>query len=109
MPISFKREKAKEFTYFVNDVPCKKAEYDAKLNDILDLETWIMISNINSFNRLKMQDRRATLQKIASTEKEIDLLLKDFETIREAKGTRKICIGSSKERSRLKRTSRKMR
>lgn len=97
MPISFKREKAKEFTYFVNDVPCKKAEYDAKLNDILDLETWLMISNINSFNRLKMQDRRATLQKIASTENEIDLLLKDFETIREAKAQGKSVLELKRE------------
>lgn len=50
---------------FFNDIPLNKTEFAAKLNGICDLEKWILLSNINTFMTLKMENRRKMLMEIA--------------------------------------------
>lgn len=52
-----------ETKYIINDVPMPMKDFNQKLSDIIDLDTWIMLSDINSFFRLKTEDRRKVLVK----------------------------------------------
>lgn len=49
---------------FYNEVPCSKAEYEAKLNAIFEVDSWLMLSNIRTFMQQKMEDRRRILASI---------------------------------------------
>ena len=70
-------------TYYYNDVPCKKSEYEAKLNEICPLDTWMMMSNINSFFKLNVQLRRQTLQSLAGDISDIEIA-EDYPNVKEA-------------------------
>lgn len=50
---------------FFNEIPLSKAEFNAKLNGICDLNKWILLSNINAFMALKTEDRRKMLMDMA--------------------------------------------
>lgn len=50
-----------ETKYIINDIPMPMKDFNQKLSDIIDLNTWLMLSDINSFFRLKTEDRRKVL------------------------------------------------
>jgi DNA repair protein SbcC/Rad50 len=55
-----------ETSFFWNDVPLKKNEYQAKINDLLNETTFKMITNPLYFNQaMKWQDRRGILIQMA--------------------------------------------
>jgi exonuclease SbcC len=69
----------KEFTghetsYFWNDVPLKKEEYQQKIADLLNEKVFKLITNTTYFNSLKWQDRRAVLLDIAGKISNTDIL-----------------------------------
>lgn len=54
-----------EVQRFINDVPLSMKEFNAKLQEIADLKQWLMLSSIESFMSLKMDERRKILMSIA--------------------------------------------
>lgn len=52
-----------ETKYIINEIPMPMKDFNQKLSDIIDLNTWLMLSDINSFFRLKTEDRRKVLVK----------------------------------------------
>lgn len=52
-----------ETKYIINDVSMPMKDFNQKLSGIIDLDTWLMLSDINSFFRLKTEDRRKVLVK----------------------------------------------
>lgn len=82
----------KDFTghttdYFIDDVPVKKKEYEAKVNAIIQEELFKLLTNPNYFNeQLKWQDRRKTLLEIVGDITDQDVInanpqLKELPTI----------------------------
>lgn len=64
-----------ETSYFWNDVPMKKNEYQAKVAELINETTFKMLSNPLYFNQqLKWQDRRAMLLQIAGDISDADIL-----------------------------------
>ena len=48
--------------YYINDVPVKKSEYDAKINDLIDEERFKLLTNSAYFNeQLHWEDRKTIL------------------------------------------------
>lgn len=82
----------KEFTghttdYFIDEVPVKKKEYEAKVNEIIQEELFKLLTNPSYFNeQLKWQDRRKTLLEIVGDITDQDVInanpkLKELPTI----------------------------
>lgn len=69
--------------YFYNNVPVLKKEYDQKLNDICDINIWAMCSDINSFFRLKVDERRKVIIGLAGNISDVDLA-NDFPLVKKA-------------------------
>lgn len=70
-------------TYSINDVPLLKKEFDQKLNDICTLDTWAMCSDINSFFRLKVDERRKVIIGLAGNISDIEIA-NDFPAVKKA-------------------------
>lgn len=51
---------------FINDVPYGVREFKQKLSDICPVDDWYMMSSIQVFMGLKVEERRARLQKMAT-------------------------------------------
>lgn len=61
-----------EFTF--NDVPCLKKEYDQKISNIIDEETFRMITDVYYFNNMPWKEKRDLLVSMAggeSSDKEV--------------------------------------
>ena len=69
--------------YSINNVPLLKKEFDQKLNDICNLDTWAMCSDINSFFRLKVDERRKVIIGLAGNISDVDLA-KDYPLVEKA-------------------------
>lgn len=69
--------------YSINNVPLLKKEYDQKLNDICNLDTWSMCSDINSFFRLKVDERRKVIIGLAGNISDVELA-KDYPLVEKA-------------------------
>ena len=69
--------------YSINNVPLLKKEFDQKLNDICNLDTWAMCSDINSFFRLKVDERRKVIIGLAGNISDIELS-NDFPLVKKA-------------------------
>ncbi|MDD2191858.1 MAG: hypothetical protein PHO12_04895 [Bacteroidales bacterium] len=69
--------------YSINNVPLLKKEFDQKLNDICNLDTWAMCSDINSFFRLKVDERRKVIIGLAGNVSDIELS-KDYPLVKKA-------------------------
>lgn len=69
--------------YSINNVPLLKKEFDQKLNDICNLDTWSMCSDINSFFRLKVDERRKVIIGLAGNISDVDLA-KDYSLVEKA-------------------------
>lgn len=59
---------------FFNEIPLSNAEFNAKLNTICDLDKWVLLSNINTFMSLKVEDRRKMLMDMAGEVNEEELM-----------------------------------
>lgn len=56
----------KEFTghtthYFIDEVPCKKKEFDSNVNEIIDAKVFKLVTDPFAFNNLKWEDMRKIL------------------------------------------------
>jgi chromosome segregation ATPase len=65
-----KGQPLKEFTgnttdFYFNDVPCKEAEYNSKVNDIIPLDLIRLLTNSTHFTSLPWQNQRQELLRIA--------------------------------------------
>lgn len=69
--------------YSINNVPLLKKEFDQKLNNICNLDTWAMCSDINSFFRLKVDERRKVIIGLAGNVSDLDLA-KDYPLVEKA-------------------------
>lgn len=58
---------------FINEVPFSLAEFNAKLNSICEIEKWLLLTDINHFMSLKMEERRKLLIGIAGDINEMEL------------------------------------
>lgn len=73
--------------YYIDEVPVKKKEYEAKVNEIMQEELFKLLTNPSYFNeQLKWQDRRKTLLEIVGDITDQDVInanpsLKDLPTI----------------------------
>jgi exonuclease SbcC len=52
-------------SFFWNDVPMKESEYQAKVRGLIEEGLFRLLTNVNHFNSLKWQDRRAVLIPLA--------------------------------------------
>lgn len=77
-----------EVQRYWNGVPIAKTKYLAKLSELVPIDTWQMLSNINTFMGLKMEDRRRYLIECAGGIDENELM-KGFPAIMEAVSKRK--------------------
>lgn len=73
---------------FWNDVPVSKAEYNRKLESLVPVEQWQLLSNNFAFMSYKMEDRRRMLLSIAGEIDETKLMAK-FPAIQKAVKERK--------------------
>lgn len=71
------------YIYLINGVPMNKTEYQKKLNEICEVGLWLMLSDLNSFFRLKTDDRRKTIISLAQEVSEIEIA-KKFPKVLEA-------------------------
>lgn len=62
-----KKDGGTESKYLVNDVPMTQTQSNAKLSELLDIDKWFMISNINIIPNMDQKACRAALQSIAPT------------------------------------------
>lgn len=62
--------------YSINGVPMNKTEYNKKLNEICEVGLWLMLSDLNSFFRLKTDDRRKTIISLAQEVSEMEIAKK---------------------------------
>lgn len=73
--------------YYIDEVPVKKKEYEAKVNEIMQEELFKLLTNPSYFNeQLKWQDRRKTLLEIVGDITDQDVInanpeLKELPTI----------------------------
>lgn len=67
-------------SYFVNDVPCKLAEYNAKLLEIGKIEDLKLLTSLTSFFMLDTKSARKKLQDMAGDVLDIDVA-KDFPAV----------------------------
>lgn len=95
-----------ETDYFIDGVPSKKGEYQAKVDSIVKEEVFKLLTSPTFFNEnLKWQDRRATLLEVCGDVEEEDVLafnsaLKDLPTIlkgRTIEDHRKVIAGRRAE------------
>lgn len=63
-----------EKTHFWNDVPLSETEYKNKIDEILDEKVFKLITNVNHFNRIPWQERRAALFALAGTVENSDVI-----------------------------------
>jgi len=61
-------------SYFWNDVPMSKADYEAKINYHIDSSIFKLVTNTSYFNSLNWQDRRGILIKISGEISNEDVL-----------------------------------
>ena len=73
---------------FYNDIPLSVAEFNAKLQTIADIDKWLLLSNINTFMGLKMEERRKLLMEAAGDINE-ELLMEPFPALLKAKNVEK--------------------
>lgn len=77
--------------YYIDEVPVKKKEYEAKVNEIIQEETFKLLTNPSYFNeQLKWQERRKELLKIVGDITDQDVInvnpkLKELPTILQSK------------------------
>ncbi|OFY43964.1 MAG: hypothetical protein A2X18_07490 [Bacteroidetes bacterium GWF2_40_14] len=57
--------------YYYNDVPCMQTEFQAKLNSIVSLSDFKLVSSVTAFNKLNTEQKRAVLIDISGI-KDID-------------------------------------
>lgn len=69
--------------YSINGVPMNKTEYQKKLNEICEVGLWLMLSDLNSFFRLKTDDRRKTIISLAQEVSEMEIA-KNYPKVLEA-------------------------
>lgn len=80
--------KGTEQQRFWNDVPLTQKEFDAKLAGICDIEKWLLLSDINKFMSIKVDERRKLLLSIAGDVDE-STLLKPYPELLEAVASKK--------------------
>ena len=68
---------------FYNDVPCSVKEFEGKLNDIFNIDSWLMLSNIKTFMQQKMEERRRILASITG-EIDTEALVAEFPLVKDA-------------------------
>lgn len=68
---------------YYNEVPCSVADFNAKLNSICNIDTWILLSNVRQFMSLKMDDRRKLLLSLTGNIDE-EKLLSGFPAVKTA-------------------------
>ncbi|MFV0501751.1 MAG: AAA family ATPase [Bacteroidales bacterium] len=69
--------------YSINGLPKEKTEYLKKLNEICEVGLWLMLSDLNSFFRLKTDDRRKIIISLAKEVSDIEIA-KNFPKVLEA-------------------------
>jgi len=72
--------------YFINEVPVKKSEYDARINEIVDEDIFKLLTNPNQFNELHWEERRKILIEVCGDISDKDVIaagneLDDLENI----------------------------
>ena len=67
-------------SYFWNDVPMSKADYESKINNHIDSSIFKLVTNTSYFNALNWTDRRSILLK-SSGEVSNDQVLEDITTL----------------------------
>ena len=61
--------------YYVDGVPCKKNAFQDKVNDLVDEDTFRMLTSVSHFaNGISWQDRRAVLFKVAGVKEDSEIL-----------------------------------
>lgn len=68
--------KGTETSCYVNDVPLTVMKYNRKIEDILPMEKWIMLSNVGYFLALGQKDRRLRLDELCGSISNEALLFK---------------------------------
>lgn len=56
-----------ETTYYIDGVPCKKAEYQKYVDEIIKEKTFKLLTNPLTFEAMKWQDKRKTLFEVCGT------------------------------------------
>ncbi len=98
-PVVFKRElyekwsvprgkvdavfKGTETACYINEVPYTLSKYYKKIEDILDIESWLMMSNVGYFLTFSQKERRQWLDEL-SGEINTDVLLSKYPVVAEA-------------------------
>lgn len=77
-----------EVQRFWNDVPVSMAEFKRKLETLVPIAQWQMLSNNAAFMSYKMEDRRKMLMSVAG-EVDEDALMKAYPAIQKARAERK--------------------
>lgn len=75
--------------YYIDDVPCKKYAFSDKVNELVDEDTFKLLTNVSYFaDGITWQERRKVLFDIAKVmaDEEIMLLATEFHPLLEAKG-----------------------
>ena len=72
-----------EIQRFYNDVPLSMKEYNTKINDILAIDKWVLLSDITAFMGLKMEERRQILISMAG-EIDEDALMRPYPAVKDA-------------------------
>lgn len=75
--------------YFVDGVPCKKFAFEQRVEEIIDQDTWLMLTSVSCFARdLPWQKRREILLSICGAPDDRDILAtrEDFAPLLEAIG-----------------------
>ncbi len=54
--------------YFIDDVPAKKKDFDAKINEIIDADVFKLVSSPYGFSSLHWQERRKILLELAGVD-----------------------------------------
>jgi exonuclease SbcC len=78
--------------FYLNDVPMKESEYQAKVSSIINENIFKLITNTSYFNSLKWQDRRNALLQIAGSISNDDVfssLSGDFTELKKALNAKK--------------------
>ncbi len=75
--------------YYVDGVPCKKFVFEEKVNELVDEETFRLLTSVSHFaDGISWQDRRAVLFKVAGVLADEEIMVTDekFKPLIDAKG-----------------------
>lgn len=81
-----------ETSYWVNDVPVKKSEYEARISEIINEDIFRLLTDPRHFNSLHWEKRRALLMEICGqiSDEEIIASDKELESLHEILGERQL-------------------